>query len=258
MGITSVSGSVYPVYSDVSGGVVNVKAGKYSSYALRVDSNLVSWGQNQAGQLGHSGTTNVFTPKVVDQTFGIGSFDAGDRHLAVIPEYEQSCSPSGITLTMDTVPDIILNVNGLVLSTTATGVSYQWYYNGSAIPGATGTSVTVAAWGTYYVVVTFANGCSGFSEEFEYGVGMDEYGISQLVLYPNPGRGEFTVMISGNKEAAEWRIINALGQTVTASAVEDNSSLFEVRGIQMAPGVYSIQVICRDGAVLTAKFTVTE
>jgi len=257
LGISSVAESLYPLCSDVSGGIVDVKAGKYSSYALRVDSNLVSWGQNQAGQLGLGGTANVFTAQVIDQTFGVGSFDAGDRHLAVIPVHDQSCSPSGITLTMDTVPVVDIALNGLILSTTTIGVSYQWYYNGSAIPGATGTSVTIAAFGTYYVVVTFANGCSGFSEEFDYGVGMDEYGVSQLLLYPNPSNGEFTVMLSSNDQARSWRILNSLGQVVAAQN-ELNNAVFEVRGVALSPGVYSIQVICGDGAVRSAKFTVTE
>ena len=257
LGVASVSGSLFPVVSDISGGVVEVKAGKFSSYALRADSNLVSWGQNQAGQLGYSGAASVFTPLVIDQTFGIGSFDAGDRHLAVIPVYDQSCSASGITLTMDTVPAIDLVVNGLNLSTTTSGVSYQWYYNGSAIPGATGTSVTIAAIGTYYVVVTFANGCSGFSEEYQYGTGFDESGMAHMLLYPNPSDGEFTVMLSANAAAQSWRMINAVGQVVASQNV-NGLQVFDVRGIQPAPGVYSIQVLCTDGAVISTKFTVTE
>ncbi len=257
LGLSLLAESLFPVHSDVSGGVVDVKAGKYSSFALRVDSNLVSWGQNQAGQLGYSGAASVFSPQVIDQTFGVGSFDAGDRHLAVIPVHNQSCSASAITLSMDTVPDIDIVLNGLILSTTASGVLYQWYYNGSAIPGATGTSVTIAAFGTYYVVVTFANGCSGFSDEFDYGVGMDEYGVSQLLLYPNPSSGEFTVMLSAADQARSWRILNSLGQIVAAQN-ELNNAVFEIRGIALSPGVYSIQVICSNGAVRSAKFTVTE
>ncbi|HBG70893.1 MAG: hypothetical protein A2W93_08805 [Bacteroidetes bacterium GWF2_43_63] len=258
LGLTSVTGSYFPLVSDVSGGVTSVKAGNFTSYALRVDSNLVSWGQNQLGQLGHSGTTNVFVPQIIEQVFEIGSFDAGEKHLAVIPVYEQSCTPSGITITMDTVPEIDLVVNGLVLSTTTAGVSYQWYYNGSAIPGATGTTVTIAALGTYYIVVTFANGCSGFSDEFQYGVGMDEYGVSQMLLYPNPSIGEFTVMLSESDNAKSWRIINSLGQIIESKSDFSSASVFEVRGLSLAAGVYSIQVICSDGAVRSAKFTVTE
>jgi len=191
-------------------------------------------------------------------TFAVSSFDAGDGHLAVIPEYQHSCVSSDVVMTLDTIPAIDLNVNGLTLSTTTVGVSYQWYYNGSEVPGAVGSSLTISAWGTYYVVIEFANGCSGFSEEYEYGVGMDEFDAQQLALYPNPSNGEFTVMISGNGKAQSWRIINALGQTIASCSDLACVSLFEVGGIDLAAGVYSIQVLCEDGFIHSAKFTVAE
>ena len=58
-------------------------------------------------------------------------------------------------------------------------------------------------------------------------------------------------------QARSWRILNSLGQVVAAQN-ELNNAVFEVRGVALSPGVYSIQVICGDGAVRSAKFTVTE
>ena len=52
-------------------------------------------------------------------------------------------------------------------------------------------------------------------------------------------------------------MINAVGQVVASQNV-NGLQVFDVRGIQPAPGVYSIQVLCTDGAVISTKFTVTE
>jgi hypothetical protein len=165
----------------------------------------------------------------------------------------------GVVITVDTVPSVNLNVNGLVLSTNTVGVSYQWYYNGSEIPGATGTSITISAWGSYYVVVTFANGCSGFSDEYQYGVGFDEYNNeNQLSIYPNPGNGHFFVTISGNENAVSWKIYNMLGSVVASSDNLVPTSVFEVDGFDIQPGVYSIQVISGSNSILTGRFVVND
>jgi alpha-tubulin suppressor-like RCC1 family protein len=259
LGKAVISESLFPVYPDANGNIKQVKAGKYSSYALRSDSNLLVWGFNTSAQLGLQTTTNVFTPEIVDQAFAVAAFDGGGNHLSVIPSATHSCTSLGVVITVDTVPSVNLNVNGLVLSTNTVGVSYQWYYNGSEIPGATGTSISISAWGSYYVVVTFANGCSGFSDEYQYGVGFDEYNNeNQLSIYPNPGNGHFFVTISGNENAVSWKIYNMLGSVVASSDNLVPTSVFEVDGFDIQPGVYSIQVISGSNSVLTGRFVVND
>src|SRR6185436_12544880 len=54
------------------------------------------------------------------------------------------------------------NVNVILTANSSTGVSYQWYYNGSAISGATSQTLNVNKSGWYNVVVS-SNGCSSDS-----------------------------------------------------------------------------------------------
>ncbi|MBN2730459.1 MAG: hypothetical protein JXR53_14635, partial [Bacteroidales bacterium] len=193
LGVQSISESLYPITVDSTGYAIDVVAGQYSSYALRNDSNLVAWGFNTSGQLGIETNANTDKATIVDQAFEVLSFDAGNDHMAIIPSASHSCSSNNQVIAVDTIPDIDIIANGYVLSTTTVGVSYQWYYNGSPIPGATNNNITVSAWGNYYVEVTFANGCSGNSPIYTLGVGVDEYDLDEvIVLYPNPNNGTFS------------------------------------------------------------------
>lgn len=257
LGTTSVMQSLYPVDAGISG-ALQVKAGPYASYVLRADSNLISFGQNNAGQLGLEISSTSSLPTVIDQAFSVQSFDAGSQHLAVVQTQESSCISSGVLIIMDTVPFIDLNVSGTTLSTSVSGVSYQWFYNGSAIPGANSQSLAMAAWGEYYVEVTFTNGCTGISEVFTYGVGMDEFNTAEMLIFPNPSNGDFTVMISGNTFPERMVITDMLGNETICINVEGQAFPIAVSGLNILPGVYHIQVYCSGGVVKHGRITIVE
>ncbi len=57
-------------------------------------------------------------------------------------------------------------INGSVtLTADVTGVSYQWYYNGIAIPGAVNRILNIASSGSYRVAVTESGTCTTVSDE---------------------------------------------------------------------------------------------
>lgn len=64
--------------------------------------------------------------------------------------------PAIPTVTWDSIPH--------TLTSTDLGDSYQWYFNGSPISGATGTTHIVLYSGYYYQVAINANGCVSFSD----------------------------------------------------------------------------------------------
>lgn len=94
-------------------------------------------------------------------------------------ENSNNCSGiSRINIKVNRLPDIDTNenlaphlvcVNTLTFSTTldagildgtpTTNYSYQWFFQGNSIPGATSSTLTVIAVGTYSVQVTNSNGC---------------------------------------------------------------------------------------------------
>jgi hypothetical protein len=97
-------------------------------------------------------------------------------------------SVSGIPVTAITVatPVITRNVNNDLLSSDTAG--NQWYFSGTAIPGATNQLLTPAQSGSYTVKAT-VNGCvSDLSAPYTVALtGLINLGNGQYVnLYPNP------------------------------------------------------------------------
>jgi len=98
--------------------------------------------------------------------------DATSNTAAVVsvPDPDVSVTPTSGTLTC--------TVRQLLLTASVTGgkgpYTYQWYKNGVAISGATGSTYTVKSAATYKVRVTDVNGCSDDSNEVEIGY---DYGV---------------------------------------------------------------------------------
>jgi len=117
-------GSDYFGQLDVPAGVSNIvaiAAGDYNSLALRNDGTLFSWGYSNNNQ-------PAFQPPVS----GISTIAAGSLHNLAL---------AGQTITQ-TVP-----VGGSVLLSSGNAGSglgsFQWYFNGSAIAGATNASLSL-------------------------------------------------------------------------------------------------------------------
>ncbi len=93
-----------------------------------------------------------------------------------------------------------ISVNGSTLST-GSAVSYQWYVNGNAIPGATLQTFVPVQTGTYVVAVTDNNACTkSYSSLLSHTVASvpdqwkEEFNsLQSLGVYPNPGAGVFTI-----------------------------------------------------------------
>ncbi len=138
------------------------------------------WYRNGTAIVGATGTTYTATSAgsyyviVKDNYSGYTAShcDATSNVSAVtsVPDPQVSVTPTGGTLTC--------TVRQLLLTATVTGgegpFAYQWYKNGVAITGATGSTYTVKSAGTYKVVVTDNNGCSDDSDPVEIGY---DYGV---------------------------------------------------------------------------------
>jgi hypothetical protein len=81
------------------------------------------------------------------------------------------------------------------LSTSVTGVSYQWYKNGIAIAGATDSFILISSDGLYVVEVTNANDCSRRGNIYITGLGVNNIGITthSIKVYPNPTRDKLYI-----------------------------------------------------------------
>lgn len=89
------------------------------------------------------------------------------------------------TVVVHPLPTPVITRSGNTL-TTGNYLSYQWYYNGNPITGATGNSqVLTAASGAYTVVVTDSNGCVGMSTAYDP-TGVSDLNALGITVGPNP------------------------------------------------------------------------
>jgi len=151
------------------------------------------------------------------------------------------CENEGtLTITVQPPPAApVITIAGTELISTVAS-SYQWFLNGTAIPGATEQEWTPVANGNYSVQVSDANGCSTLGLPVYYGtVGVAEGFASAVRIYPQPVRDQLT--LEGLRMNASARIFDMQGAmvwqgTVTAGPV----STLDLAAL--ASGAYTLEL----------------
>lgn len=156
---------------------------------------------------------------------------------------------SSTPITVSVYPGLFATVTaiGNTLNATPSGaVSYQWYFNGNPIQGATNETYDATQSGNYSVFVTDANGCSDMSSIVEFSVGINDNIYTQnLELFPNPGSGIFTVRGEFNQNVdLALSVTNVLGQQLMADEFFRNTATLTrtVNIDEFANGIYFVRV----------------
>lgn len=176
----------------------------------------------------------------------------GGYNQLTISNWSDFTYPAFALINFGTTPFITFSGNTLIAP--SGGSSYQWYYNGVAIPGATGQThdAYTTGSGTYYVVVTYADGCKGTSPLIEFSVnGIGEIeGLKNLLLYPNPGSGQFT-LIADLESSGDFTISfsDIIGRQIRPDiSVLNTSSINETIDLDDQPnGIYFINLTSNSG-----------
>ncbi|MCI5055572.1 MAG: T9SS type A sorting domain-containing protein, partial [Flavobacteriales bacterium] len=182
----------------------------------------------------------------------VGNLAAGSYNVTVIDANNCTTVVSGtvgscsITLQVSTTDETFTNLNDGTASATASGVSpytYIW------TTGATTSSISNLAPGTYGVTVTDAIGCS----------------ITDDSVVINPAAGPncsgFSVNISGFDESAPGAsdgvaIANPVGGTAPYDYNWSNGATVQNNG-NLSPGQYFVTVIDVDSCVATGSVTIS-
>ena len=95
-----------------------------------------------------------------------------------------------------------------------------------------------------------------YANDCEFLVGLDENQMIELAIYPNPSAGKFTIeapLVSGQVIA----LYNLNGQQVFKEDIL-NSVLNQTLEINLAPGMYVLQLMSQEGAQLASRRLVVE
>ncbi|MCC6448601.1 MAG: aryl-sulfate sulfotransferase [Chitinophagaceae bacterium] len=140
----------------------------------------------------------------------------------------------------------IISENTGSLSSTS-GTTYQWYFNGQAINGATSQNYTPTNNGIYVVRITDANGCVyRYSTGYNYTSGTT--GITELTygsdvkIYPNPSTGLVTLQGEITQHDFQVEVFNTLGQRVFSTTNQAQLDLSNIPN-----GVYSVRINTNKG-----------
>jgi hypothetical protein len=126
--------------------------------------------------------------------------------------------------------------SGDTLFANQAAVSYQWFYNGNIIPGATDYYYVASQSGNYNVVATDINDCE--VEAAIYDVIASVQNISageETWVTPNPFTGEIKVMLTGRLS-----VFDNIGQKVFEKEINDTHQSIDLSGF--SNGIYFIRL----------------
>ncbi|MCR9103387.1 MAG: T9SS type A sorting domain-containing protein [bacterium] len=119
--------------------------------------------------------------------------------------------------------------------------------------GHTGPSLSTLEPGVYSLTVTDANGCiASFSFEVKLASGLNDISAQAWRLFPNPTAQKVYVELPSG-EPAIVRLFDGTGQLALAQKSSGGAGRYAINLEQLTPGMYWVQAITRDGALLGVK-----
>ncbi|GAB5557017.1 MAG: hypothetical protein SchgKO_12300 [Schleiferiaceae bacterium] len=147
-------------------------------------------------------------------------------------------------------PDSSVTFNGTQLVAAPNMDSYQWINcaNNLAIPSADQQTFTPAFNGNFKVQVE-QYGCTSTSDCVNFNnVSIEDISISdQLIVFPNPNNGEFTVQIPENVNISEVKLYDMSGREIRINISQSEGHLSI--STQASKGIYVIQLVTESGSV---------
>ncbi len=159
-----------------------------------------------------------------------------------------ACQTTGnVSVTVISPPPIpTVTINGNTL-TSSPSASYQWYYNGSPVPGAT-LQTYVAPQDGWYTVWVYNGPCASSANPFYHVLTQlkeTEAVSTSFLISPNP-IGEFISfeLPENFKEAIHYEIVNTLGQLIESGKLtKSTEQKQQIKPEKLNSGTYFLRLI---------------
>jgi hypothetical protein len=150
-----------------------------------------------------------------------------------------------LNLTMNLSPDtpVVYVQNEVNLSTDIVpGLTYQWIYCSDLIPvpGATSPNFDPAVNALYAVVVTNNCGSDTSSCTAVSTIGLADHQKPEIVIYPNPNNGHFTILLPENNGSAKLEVLDLNGRIIFESILDEQSN--ELHLESLSSGTYWLRI----------------
>ena len=168
------------------------------------------------------------------------SYNQSGNYTTVLTNAVGCDSTVTLDLTINTVNNIITQVDDITLEANANNAQYQWIncdQNYQVIPGETNPTFEATANGNYACIVT-ENSCTDTTECITISeVGLINNSKQNLKIYPNPTTKNFTVSSDIVVNSA-FKIIDAQGKEVLSGNMNGKEQTIDIS--ELSKGVYSV------------------
>lgn len=211
-----------------------------------------SWVDASTSTASSISVNTVGTYRVIATMAGC-SFTSPEVAVTSISSPKPSISASGNVCT-----------SGSQTLTASSGSSYSWS------TGETSQSIDGAEGGSYYVRVTYSNGCSNIS--FAYSVPLCErpcprppcsgpilprMPLTDITVSPNPSDAEVTIYLPEGVEASTpMRMYSQIGTMVNVSVARPGANSVTIDTRELVDGVYILQIALKGNRSVSKKILV--
>ena len=143
-----------------------------------------------------------------------------------------------------TAPQVSILWDFITIKASVDGLQYQWIdaSTNEAIPGATQQSFTPTEDGSYYVVISTADGCSSSSQILDIvNLGLEEVQKGSITLYPNPTSSRITIKTEDPSESYRVSVYSLSGAPVLTQTLNGNAT-YDLDASGWSQGVYLIRL----------------
>jgi hypothetical protein len=185
-----------------------------------------------------SSTTNTLTTTV----------GSGSGNITAVAVNACGSSPfQALPVLVTPLPVVGIIQIGNILSPQGVYSQYQWYLNGSPIPGATSSSHIINQPGNYYLMASDNNNCFGQSNMITVSVGISKVNGDGIRVYPTVNNGSFDISVTAQSGVPAARLVNSLGQVVPINVFRSAPLSLKVVVPACTPGVHTLELVFPSG-----------